>query len=201
MGVCRNMVFLRWWKSWLGTAGMPTHINFISIETFSAHIITDHAMILLVLIYAHRFPGKPFAPWLFGSDQCEHFFSEMRSFSINQPNWTIQDLLPLVQRFVHQYEELSKADVHLPHVVSARGYARSNYTPSSEQNDNAYVPAEQLRSKDVEQEYSLAVEELRPVFNALGCAEDLRDAGNWHWPLLEGWPAVEKASAAEEKNF
>ena len=133
MGVPHSLVFLRWWKAWLVAVEKPTHIHFISMETFAAHVIADHAMILLVLIFAARFPDKPFAPWLFGSDQCtgKHFLSEMRSFCINQPDWTVHDLVPLVQRFIHMNDALCQAGSHLPRVVSARGYARSNYVPSS----------------------------------------------------------------------
>ena len=112
------------------------------METFAAHVIEAHAMILLVLLYARRHPNKPFAPWLCGSDQCEHFFSEMRSYSINQPDWSIDQLVPLVQRWIHQNEELSRADVQLPVVRSAKGYARSNYKPSPI--PSAHVPGEQL---------------------------------------------------------
>ena len=94
--------------------------------------------------------------WLFGSDQCEHFFSEIRSFCINQPNWSIDELVPLVQRFVQAHEMLSRPDVHLPHVRSARGYARSNYVPSS--TPSGYVPEEKLTCDDVRTEYNAAIE-------------------------------------------
>ena len=73
--VCRTLVVLRWWKSWCVASNLPTHLHFISMETYAAHVIAAHAMILLVLLYAKRHPSKPFAPWLFGSDQCEHFIS------------------------------------------------------------------------------------------------------------------------------
>ena len=94
------------------------------------------------------------------------------------PNWTINDLVPLIQRFVHEHEMLSRPDVHLPCVRSAKGYARSNYVPST--TPSLHVPAEQLTCADVRAEYAAAVEELRPLFVLLGCAEALRDASAWH---------------------
>ena len=160
--VCRNLVFLRWWKGWLSAVELQANVHFISMETFAAHVIEDHAMLLLILMYAQRFPDKPFAPWLFGSDQNEHFFSELRSFRINQPNWTVADLLPLVQRFIHEHEMLSQPDVHLPCVRSAKGYARSNYVPST--TPSKHIPAEQLTCADLRAEYAAAVEEVRPLF-------------------------------------
>ena len=46
---------------------------------------------------------------------------------------------------------------------------------------------------DIHQEYLAAVERVRPIFVALGCAEALRKAGRWHLPSLEEWASIEKA--------
>ena len=196
--VCRNLAFLRWWRQWLLTMNLPLHLHFISGETFAALIMADHAMILLVLLFAERFPDKPFAPWLFGSDQCEHFFSEMRSYCINQPNWTMDELVPLIQRFVHEHEMLSRPNVHLPNVRSTKGYARSNYVPAQE--PSSHVPSERHTCDDVRAAYTAAVEEVRGIFIVLGCAEDLREDSAWHEPPLEVWSAIEKAVQEEQQS-
>ena len=49
--VCRNLIFLRWWKAWLTSVNLPTHLHFISRETLAAHVIADHAMLLLILTH------------------------------------------------------------------------------------------------------------------------------------------------------
>ena len=69
-----------------------------------------------MLLWGRDFPDRPFAPWLVGSDQCEHFFSELRSFRLNQPDWTFADALQLCKRFIHQMEMLSHAAQSIPDV-------------------------------------------------------------------------------------
>ena len=192
-----NLVFLRWWLDWIEVTDSPAQTNFISMETHAAHVIEDQMLVMVVLLWGKRFPTKPFPTWLIGSDQCEHFFSEMRSMRINQADFTVAEALRLAQRYVQMLDMLSRKGVHLPAVFSEKGYNRSNYTPLA---GNAHVQTEWLTVEDVRGEYTKAIDRLRPVFVALGCATALRDAGRWHRPSLEEWDSIEKVLDLEERD-
>ena len=191
---CNNLVFMRWWLDWIEVTNCDA-TNFISMETHASHVIQDQALILLVLLWGGYFPTKSFPPWLIGSDQCEHFFSECRAMRINQPDWKFADLLRIVQRFITSIKLSSDDDVHLPEVFSNKGYSGSKYTPSV---DGQHVHTDWPKAAEVRSEYAAAVERLRPVFVLLGCAEALQRAGRWHGPSLEEWESIERALDLEE---
>jgi hypothetical protein len=58
----RNLIFLRYWSAWIGATGMSRAQHFISMQTFKAFIVKDTLIILLFLVWAERFPDKPFCP-------------------------------------------------------------------------------------------------------------------------------------------
>ena len=189
-----NLVFLRWWLDWSEVTGKPTGVHFISMETHAANVISDQMMVMLVLLWGRSFADRPFAPWLIGSDQNEHFNSELRSFRINQPDWTFADVLRLAARFVHQLMLLTQPDVHLPKVFSKKGFNRSAYTPSADgEHVHPFPTLAQIR-----EEYDAAVACNRQIFVVLGAAEALRVAGRWNTPSLEEWVSIERACDVQE---
>ncbi|KOO30832.1 hypothetical protein Ctob_013295 [Chrysochromulina tobinii] len=190
-----NLIFLRWWLDWIEVSGKPSGVHFISMETHAANVISAQMMVMLVLLWGRSFPDRPFAPWLVGSDQNEHFNSELRSFRINQPDWTFADVLRLAARFVHMLVLLTRPDVCLPKVFSKKGFNRSAYTPSADGEHVHPFPA----LAEIREEYWAAVAFIGQLFVALGAAQELCEAGRWHAPSLEEWVSIEKACDSQEK--
>ena len=77
--------------------GKAVATHFISMETHAAYVIMCQMLVMLVLLWGRSFAALPFAPWLVGSDQNEHFNNELRSFRLNQPDWTFADVLQLTK--------------------------------------------------------------------------------------------------------
>jgi hypothetical protein len=192
------LVFLRWWLDWIEVTGKCTAVHFISMETHAAYVIMCQELLMLVLLWGRDFATLPFAPWLVGSDQSEHFNNEMRSFRLNQPDWTLPDVLRLAKRFIHQLVLRMQRNVHLPTVFSKKGFNRSVYVPSSL---GEHVQDEWLTPADLRTEYLAAVERVRPIMVLLGAAEALRAHGRWHAPSLEVWESIEKAIDAQEAEL
>ena len=190
-----SLVFLRWWLDWIEVTGKPSSTYFISMETHAALVIMNQMLIALVLLWGRYFRSDPFAPWLVGSDQNEHFFSELRSFRINQPDWTFADVLRLAARFIYQLSVMTRPEVHLPAVFSKKGFNRSSYTPSA---SGEHVQTDWPTSAEIRDMYVAAIERVRPLIVALGAADELRAAGRWHAPSLEEWESIEKAIDAQE---
>ena len=189
------LVLMRWWLDWIEVSDLPSATYFISMQTHGAIVLLCQMIINLTLLWGRNFRDKPFAPWLVGSDQNEKFNNEMRSFRLNQPDWTCADVLRLAQRWVHELFVMSNPDVHLPTSFSKRGYSRSSYVPSP---TGEHIHTEWPTAAELPSEYAEAVERMRPLIVALGAAEDLRAAGRWHAPSLEEWESIEKAIDAEE---
>ena len=131
-----------------------------------------------------------FAPWLVGSDQCEHFYSELRAYILGMQTWDMASLSRICERFLNELFLRSDKQVKLPVVSSNKGFCRTNYIPADAAK---YVQTVWPSIADIHQEYLAAVERVRPIFVALGCAEALRKAGRWHLPSLEEWASIEKA--------
>eukprot|EP00966_Prymnesium_polylepis_P336919 7391810-Prymnesium_polylepis.2 len=121
----------------------------------------------------------------------------MRSYVINKPDWTLADFLKLAARYVHQLELFTRENVDLPAVFSEKGYNRSHFTPGT---SGPHIFDDWPIFAWCRAEYMRAVERLRPVFVALGAAEDLRNCNRWHRPSLEEWDAIEKQLDQEERE-
>jgi len=61
-------------------------------------LYTDLGLLLLILLFggSSKLRSKPFTPWLWGSNQIEHMFSEWRSFEHGNTTWSCYpfDVLP-----------------------------------------------------------------------------------------------------------
>ena len=191
---CNSLVFMRWWLDWIEVSGKGSATHFISMETHAANVLMDQMLISLVLLWGEKFRDLPFAPWLVGSDQNEHFNNELRSFRLNQPDWTFADVLRLTARFIYQLTLMTRPDVHLPALFSPKGFNRSAYTPSVA---GEHVHSDWPTRAEVRAEYEC----VRPLFTAAGAAEELRAAGRWHRPSLEEWASIEKACDAQEAEL
>eukprot|EP00966_Prymnesium_polylepis_P235126 5438484-Prymnesium_polylepis.1 len=189
------LVFLRWWLDWIEVTSKSAAVHFISMETHAGYDVMCQELVMLVLLWGRDFATLPFAPWLVGSDQNEHFNNELRSFRLSQPDWTLVDVLRLAARFIHQLVLRTRPGVCLPAVFSKRGFNRAIYEASP---TGEHVQTEWLTPADVRNEYHAAVERVRPIFVVLGAAKALRDANRWHRPSLEEWDSIEKAIDAQE---
>lgn len=92
------VVFLRLWRKWLITENYDVNINFIGDQTYRDTIISGHALILVVKVFAMYYPGEPFAPWLFGSDQCEKLFAKIRCFQKTKTNVALIEMIDICAR-------------------------------------------------------------------------------------------------------
>ena len=179
------------------------------METFAAFIVKDSMLLLYILLMGERYSDQPLAPWLLGSDQNEKLNSELRAFVLTRTEWSFKDLIALVRRWHYQSSLLSDPEVELPPVFSAKGYSRDHY--SAEDSARFVYPQSDYPTEgELLTMYDEVVEELRPIFVALGMAEALHAAGRWDAPTLEVWSQVEAAmeeeeaaaaAAAEEEQF
>jgi hypothetical protein len=201
-----NLIFLRYWHGWIEATGSAAH-HFISIQTFRAYIVKDSALLLLVLLFGSKFRDKPFTPWLWGSNQLEHMFSEWRSFEQGNATWTLLSVLNICKRWLHQTALFASADVELPAPDSNHGYSRTRFRPEQSQPhvQEDYPTAEELLIM-----YAEAVKFVKQVLAALGMAQALHDAGLWDEPPLESWehlqdaaesPAERAAARADDLQF
>eukprot|EP00966_Prymnesium_polylepis_P290459 6709546-Prymnesium_polylepis.1 len=58
------LVFLRWWLDWIEVTGKAAAVSFISMETHAGYVIMCQELVMLVLLWGHKFATLPFAPWL-----------------------------------------------------------------------------------------------------------------------------------------
>ncbi|KAK7037150.1 hypothetical protein R3P38DRAFT_2471750, partial [Favolaschia claudopus] len=59
--------------------------SFITAPSFHIFNRLCDSMLLLIIIYARRYPNQPFCPWLLGTEFVEHFFGLARMML---PNFT-----------------------------------------------------------------------------------------------------------------
>jgi hypothetical protein len=192
----RCLVFLRWWLDWIEVTASPS-TSFISMETHAAHVIQCQMLVMIVLLWGRDFSDKEFAPWLIGSDQNEHFFSELRAYRRGSSDFTLAECMRIVQRYISSLELFNREGVQLPPVFSNKGYSRSTWTPSP---SNEYLFNDWPSAAEIRTIYLEEVEVVRPLMVALGCATALRSAGRWHMPSLEEWKAIEAALDQEEQQ-
>ena len=188
-----NLVFLRYWYSWCKVTGAPKH-QFISVETFVAFLVKDMGLLLLALMYARpEFRMKPFAPWLWGSNQIEHMLSEWRAFEAGNTTWTLRSVINICRRWLFQRALFARADVHLPPTVSNSGYSRTRFDAAA---SAQYVQSDYPTAAELLAMYTEVVGFVQQVLVALGMAQALHDAGMWDEPPLEDWAEVQAAAAA-----
>ena len=193
----RCLIVLRWWLDWIEVSGSPS-TSFISMETHAAHVIQCQMLVMIVLIWGRDFSDKQFAPWLIGSDQCEHFFSELRAYRrAGMSEFTLAECVQIVQRYISSLELFNHDGVQLPPIFSNKGYSCSTWTPSPK---GEYIFADWPSVADIRTMYLEEVAVVRPLMVALGCAPALREAGRWHSPSLEEWKAIEAALDQEERQ-
>lgn len=86
--------FIRYWRAWVvASDGYTLASNFISAQLHVDTVILVHSLVLLIVIWQRQFPQHTFCPWLMGSDQLEHAFSEFRAFVQGNTNWTFLGFL------------------------------------------------------------------------------------------------------------
>ncbi|KAJ7821764.1 hypothetical protein B0H14DRAFT_2599009 [Mycena olivaceomarginata] len=68
--------------------------SFISAPSFHIFNRLCDSLLLLVIVYARRYPNEPFCPWLLGTEFVEHFFGLARMML---PNFTWAEFIKLVQ--------------------------------------------------------------------------------------------------------
>ena len=100
--------FLRLWKSYLEIEGYDKRIHFISQQTYDDVILAGHSIVLSAAVFRRYYPDLKYQPFLFGSDQCEQFFSKLRGFVRGKQNFTYLDMLDYAGRCVLEYNSNSK---------------------------------------------------------------------------------------------
>ena len=170
-----NLIFLRYWDAWVTVTGAPRY-HFISMQTYVTFVMLDHAVLLLALMYGSiaKLRRRPFALWLFGSNQIEHMLSEWRAFEAGNTTWTLLAVLNIVRRWLFQSRIMASANVHLPSVVSNRGHERSRYDPEGAAK---HVHSDYATPTELMQMYRECVAFVQLVLTALGMAQALHDAG------------------------
>ena len=135
----------------------------------------------------------------------EKLWSEFRSFIINQPDWTLAALLNILRRWTYQNDLFADPEVVLPPPTSNKGFNRALYEREKSQQfvrasadwggETRAERCEVLRAL-----YAEVLAEEKPVMQALGMADVLREAGAWDVPPLESWASIEKLIAEEQER-
>ncbi|KAJ6579492.1 hypothetical protein DFH09DRAFT_1445551 [Mycena vulgaris] len=100
LAVLRARFFLHFWRAHIVHMSKKypdlysTARSFISAPSFHIFNRLCDSMLLLVIIYARRYPNQPFCPWLLGTEFVEHFFGLARMML---PNFTWAEFIKLVQ--------------------------------------------------------------------------------------------------------
>ena len=113
------VVFLRLWRKWLKIEKYDVNSNFISDQTYRDMIISGHSLILAFKVFAKYYPEAPFAPWLFGSDQCEKLFAKIRCFQKTKTNVALIEMIDICGRLrklseKHTLSEQNQTAITLP---------------------------------------------------------------------------------------
>jgi hypothetical protein len=147
----QTLHFFRYWRAWLkASPSYSLAANFVSLQFHSDIVIAVHSLVLSVLIWQRCFPTLTFCPWLFGSDQVEHFFSEMRGFVKNNSNMTLFQFIAIARRWTHQSEMLARNSVKLEPLLSAASYNNHVYATGMLPPLNTHSP---LSESDIEQRF------------------------------------------------
>ncbi|KAJ7082107.1 hypothetical protein C8R44DRAFT_992225 [Mycena epipterygia] len=100
LAVLRARFFLHIWRAYIVHMSKrfpdlySTTRSFISVQSFHIFNRLCDSLLLLVIIYARRYPNQPFCPWLLGTEFVEHFFGIARMML---PNFTWAEFIKLVQ--------------------------------------------------------------------------------------------------------
>ncbi|KAF8156205.1 hypothetical protein K438DRAFT_2076139 [Mycena galopus ATCC 62051] len=100
LAVLRARFFLHFWRAHVVymSSQYPdlysTARSFISAPSFHIFNRLCDSLLLLVIVYARRYPNEPFCPWLLGTEFVEHFFGLARMML---PNFTWAEFIKLVQ--------------------------------------------------------------------------------------------------------
>ena len=92
-GAWMLVVFLRLWRKWLKIEKYDVNSNVIIDQTYRDMIISGHSLILAVKVFSKYYPEASFAPWLFGSDQCEKQFAKIRCFQKTKTNVALIEMI------------------------------------------------------------------------------------------------------------
>ncbi|KAJ7836006.1 hypothetical protein B0H13DRAFT_1913303 [Mycena leptocephala] len=100
LAVLRARFFLHFWRAHIINMSnkypdlYSTARSFITAPSFHIFNRLCDSLLLLVIIYARRYPGQPFCPWLLGTEFVEHFFGLAQMML---PNFTWAEFIKLVQ--------------------------------------------------------------------------------------------------------
>ncbi|KAF8200490.1 hypothetical protein K438DRAFT_2110609 [Mycena galopus ATCC 62051] len=100
LAVLRARFFLHFWRTHIINMSnkypdlYSTARSFITAPSFHIFNWLCDSLLLLVMIYARRYPDQPFCPWLLGTEFVEHFFGLARMML---PNFTWAEFIKLVQ--------------------------------------------------------------------------------------------------------
>jgi hypothetical protein len=185
----QTLFFVRFWRGWINASqDYTTHTNFISHFLFYDTVIAAQALVLIAVIWQRKFPQRVFCPWLLGSDQMEHLFSELRAFTRNSPNFTLFGLLSIARRWTHQADVLAEHSMTLPPILSARNYNKHIYVdalPPLRADHDGFSEAE------VVEDCNLALAAVRQFFSHIGAEPALRQANMWETPPQESFADLE----------
>ncbi|KAJ7714729.1 hypothetical protein B0H16DRAFT_1807499 [Mycena metata] len=100
LAVLRARFFLHFWRAHIIRMSVEypdlhsVARSFITTPSFHIFNRLCDSLLLLVIIYARRYPNQPFCPWLHGTEFVEHFFGLARMML---PNFTWAEFIKLVQ--------------------------------------------------------------------------------------------------------
>ncbi|KAJ7511549.1 hypothetical protein B0H11DRAFT_2268643 [Mycena galericulata] len=103
LAVLRARFFLHFWRAHIVHMSTKypdlysTARSFITAPSFHIFNRLCDTLLLLIIIYARRYPDQPFCPWLLGTEFVEHFFGLARMLL---PNFTYAEFLKMVQHIM-----------------------------------------------------------------------------------------------------
>eukprot|EP00732_Lithocolla_globosa_P001768 Lithocolla_globosa_v1_NODE_966_length_3014_cov_12.896249.p1 type:complete len:930 gc:universal NODE_966_length_3014_cov_12.896249:2799-10(-) len=105
-----NRVMLAWetvtmlnlWREWLIVQKLKLKHHFITNELFRDLQIGLQSIVVTASMWKDNFAECPYLPWRFGSDECELFFSALRTAYRTTTNFTPKEILDFARRYNKQ---------------------------------------------------------------------------------------------------
>lgn len=196
-----SVFLLRIWKQFiLKSKKKYSLLDFISGNCYSCIEINAHSLILLMLFLKERKLDHLFHPQLLGSQQCEHTFRQIRSFTSTYSTVTNSTLLEITRRIskIELQNQISHIKLKQRYTFPRIGLKSSSYYSRIDRNgiDQSESPIELPSRQDIINEIELAKIEAIEYAESLGMTLKNSDSLTCRFPK----PKVKGQKVVEREN-
>jgi len=111
----KGITFLRLWRAYLIDCGLPLNDHLISQQCFTDCEYLVEGLIMSMVYMAEYYPSYEFKPWTYGSDVCEHFFGQVRTFYRGKSNLCVSEIIDIANRITKQNSVMANNNIRDRH--------------------------------------------------------------------------------------